>query len=144
MVTKVNVKWTGDLSFEANVNGFPLKLDTSVDEGGTDLGPRPKPLLLAALSACSGMDVVSMLTKMRIKDYQLSMEMEGDAGDIHPKIFNTIKMKFVFTGNNLPADKVIHTVGLSIDKYCAVYGMLKEAATIKTSIIINNEEIWHD
>ena len=35
--------------------------------GGENTGPRPKPLLIAALTGCTGMDVVSILKKMKVE-----------------------------------------------------------------------------
>jgi len=144
MASKTSLEWLGDLAFEAEVDGFHFKVDSSVDKGGNNLGPRPKPLLLAALSGCSGMDVVSILQKMRISGYTLKMEMEADSTDEHPKTYHTIRMKFIFSGENLPIDKLINAVELSITKYCGVNAMLKQSADIKTTIILNEEEIWHD
>ena len=37
------------------------------DAGGNDSGPRPKVLMLVALGGCTGMDVVSLLKKMRVE-----------------------------------------------------------------------------
>jgi putative redox protein len=143
MTTRTNLTWKENLAFEAEVNGFKFMLDTGSDTGGTNLGPRPKPLLLAAMSGCSGMDTVSILKKMRITDYKLQINMEAEQSDEHPKIYQAIRMTFEFTGIDLPQEKVINAVELSINKYCAVYAMLKFAAKITTKIKINNKEVWN-
>jgi putative redox protein len=143
-ITKTSLEWIDNLTFEAEVNGFSFKMDSGSDKGGNNLGPRPKPLLLAALSGCSGMDVVSILAKMRVKEFKLKIEMEADSTQEHPKTYHTIRMKYLFTGEDIPADKVITAVELSGNKYCGVSAMLKKAAIIKSKIVINGEEIWHD
>lgn len=144
MTSKTRIKWLKNLAFEAEVNGFKFTLDVEKESGGDNLGPRPKPLILAAMSTCSAMDVVSILKKMRIEDYKLDVEVEADLAQEHPKAYQFIRMNFILTGENLPADKVINAVELSITKYCAVYAMLKEAAQIKTRITINNQDVWND
>ena len=143
-ITKTSLDWIDDMTFEAEVNGFRFMLDAEIDKGGKNLGPRPKPLLLAALSGCSGMDVVSILTKMKIKDYKFKIDVEADSTEEHPKIYHTIRMKYIFNGENIPAEKVTTAVQLSKDKYCGVNAMLKNSATIKTTILINEQEVWHD
>jgi len=143
MANSSTLQWKGNLSFDAEVDGFHFNIDTSVDKGGDNTGPRPKALLLAALSGCSGLDIVSILKKMRIDNYSLTIEADADSTDEHPKTYHTIRIRFLFTGNDLPKDKIINAVELSITKYCGVYAMLKQASTIKSTIIINQEEVWN-
>lgn len=143
MTAYITLDWLGDIAFEANVDGHKFNLDLSKEKGGKDLGPRPKPLLLAALSGCSAMDSVSILKKMRIEDYKLQVKMEAEVADDHPMIYRTIGMNFHFTGDNLPVDNVIKSVEMSITKYCAVYAMLSKASTITTKVYINEQEVWY-
>ncbi len=144
MTSKTQLTWLENLTFEAEVDGFKFKLDSNYGSENPLQGMRPKPLLLAALSGCSAMDAVSILTKKRITGYQLRIDMEGELTDEMPATYSTIRMNFRFTGENLPKDHIIRAVELSITKYCAVHVMLSKAAKITTTIYINNEEIWHD
>ncbi len=141
MATKVVTKWTGDMSFDSLVTGHHVKLDADVGSGGQDSAPRPKALLLTSLTGCSGMDIVSVLKKMRVKDYSFEMEAEGESTDEHPKIYHTITVRYKFTGENLPPDKIIKAVALSNDTYCGATAMLKLAAVIVVKIYINDKEI---
>lgn len=144
MQSIISNNWIDNLAFDAEVDGFHITIDVSEASGGNNRGPRPKPLLLVALSGCTGMDVVSILKKMRVEDYKLKIDIDADVVDEHPKVYSEIRMQFIFTGENLPQDKVINAVQLSSDKYCAVSAMLKKAVTIKTSIQINKQEVYHD
>ena len=45
---------------------------------GKDFGPRPKGLLLTALAGCTGMDVVSILNKMRVAFSAFDVEVSGE------------------------------------------------------------------
>ena len=58
---QVKVKWLDKMAFSAEVNGHEIVLDAAEKVGGEDRGPRPKPLMLAALAGCTGMDVISIL-----------------------------------------------------------------------------------
>ena len=63
----IDVQWATNMSFKANVYGHELMLDLDETAGGTNLGPKPKPLLLVSLGGCTAMDVISILRKMRIE-----------------------------------------------------------------------------
>lgn len=141
MSTKTTMKWTGDMAFDAEVSGHHVIMDADSQWGGKDLGPRPKPLLLAALSGCSGMDVVSVLEKMRIANYTFQVDVEADSTTDQPVYYHTIRMYFRFKGENLPPDKIVKAVDLSIQRYCGVHAMLKRAANITVKIFINDEEV---
>jgi len=142
MAHHITTNWIKNLAFETEVDGFKSNLDVSPEAGGDNLGPRPKTLLLAALSGCSGMDVVSILKKMRVDGYKYIIEMDADVTDEHPKTYHTIRMKMYFEGDNLPQDKIISATEMSINKYCGVYAMLAKSAKIETYIFINQMEVW--
>ena len=59
------VRWEQEMAFDVELQGHRFKIDAASEFGGEDRGPRPKALLLAALAGCTGMDVVSILRKMR-------------------------------------------------------------------------------
>ena len=61
------VVWKDGLSFEANLDGFKFMIDAKEDVGGKNRGPSPKGLILISLAGCTGMDVISILEKMRVK-----------------------------------------------------------------------------
>ena len=63
----VSTEWKGDMKFEADVTGHKVVMDTTPEFGGHEEGPRPKPLVLASLTGCTGMDVVSILKKMKVE-----------------------------------------------------------------------------
>lgn len=129
------------MAFDAEINGHHLIMDADPEWGGKDLGPRPKPLLLAALSGCSGMDVVSMLEKMRVSNYEFWMEASADSTTEHPVTYHTIRLDFLFRGEELPPEKIIKAVTLSVERYCGVNAMLKRSANVVTRILINDQEI---
>lgn len=129
------------MGFDALVSGHHLKMDAGVESGGHDAGPRPKPLLLAALSGCSGMDIVSILKKMKIVDYDFEIQIEADTVDEHPMVYKEIDLVFRFMGSDLPEDKVVKAVTLSTEKYCAVNAMLSKTAQINVKIYINDSEV---
>lgn len=141
MSSKTTLTWKGEMSFDAEVNGHHVILDADDQWGGKDRGPRPKPLLLAALSGCSGMDVISILEKMRVKDYQFKVDVDADSTTDHPVYYHTIRMSFYFSGEDLPPDKITKAVELSTQRYCGVYEMLRHSANIIVKTYINDKEV---
>lgn len=141
MASKTTMHWIGGMAFDTEVNGHHLIMDADPEWGGKDKGPRPKPLLLAALSGCSGMDTVSILDKMQVRDYKFHVEVDADSTEEHPVIYHTIRMDFHFEGDNLPTDKLNKAVKLSTERYCGVKAMLEKAATIVIKVFLNGEEV---
>lgn len=128
---EIECKWTGDMAFESLVNGHKLILDANEEFGGKDKGPRPKPLLLVALAGCSGMDVVSILKKMREPLSWFNARIQGEQGEEHPIHYNRIKMIFEFKASDGLNDENVHkAIKLSLERYCGVHAMLEKSAQI--------------
>ncbi|MDD3195496.1 MAG: OsmC family protein [Paludibacter sp.] len=127
-------EWKEGLAFETNINGHVLKMDAPVEGGGTNTGPGPKKLQLAALSGCTGMDVVSILKKMRVEIEGLNIEVEGNLADEHPKYYTSMHVIYHFKGKNLPIDKLQKAVKMSEDTYCGVRALYSRAIEMTSEI----------
>lgn len=130
------VSWKSGLAFEARQDGHRFTLDASPEAGGQDQGPRPKALLLSGLGACTGIDVVSILAKMRVELEGLDVEVSAELTEEHPKVFSAIRVRYLFKGKDLPMDKLERAVQLSQEKYCGVSAMLAKACPIHHEIVI--------
>ncbi len=130
------VTWQSDMAFEASVNGHQIMIDADVSSGGHNQGPRPKILLLAGLGGCTGMDVISILGKMKVVPEKFWMDITADLTDEHPKVFKQIKLVYYFKGNDLPFDKLEKAVNLSKERYCGVSAMLSKTAEMLIEIKI--------
>lgn len=133
-------RWQGGLEFSVDQDGHAFTIDGSEEFGGRDRGPRPKNLLLTALIGCSGMDVVSILEKMKIRDFGLTISAHGEYTREHPRIFEYINIHYVFTGKELPRSKLHRAVTLSQEKYCGVTAILGKTAQINHEIIIRDTD----
>lgn len=136
MAQQATITWQNNMAFEASVNGHQIIMDADTSVGGHDEGPRPKILLLAGLGGCTGMDVVSILAKMKVVPEKFWMEISADLTDEHPKVYNQITINYFFKGDNLPLDKLEKAVTLSKEKYCGVSAMLSTTAEIHSEIKI--------
>lgn len=134
MKETVTINWLNNRAFEAEVNGHKLYIDASSENGGKNLGPRPKPLMLLALGGCTGMDVISILGKMKIEIDSLQIIVDGDLAEEHPKKFTKMKILYLFKGKDLPVEKLKRAVELSKDKYCGVSASIKDVIEIEYEI----------
>ena len=136
MKNKINAQWKDGMAFEAEVNGFKIMLDADEAVGGENLGPRPKALTLVSLAGCTAMDVISILKKMRVEPSYFNVEVEGELTEEHPKYYHLINIRYIFSGDNLPLDKLEKAVNLSQERYCGVSAMLTKVAKITHEIVI--------
>ncbi len=110
--------------------GHVVVMDAAPEVGGGDAGARPMEMLLLGLGGCTGMDVISMLRKMRqdVSSYQIRLR--GERATEHPKIFSAISLEHVVCGRALSVEAVKRAVELSATRYCSAAAMLGRAAHI--------------
>lgn len=124
------------MAFEAQIDGYKLMMDATQASGGQHQGPTPKPLLMASLGGCTGMDVISLARKMRQDVESLEIILKGSIADEHPMSYQAIHLIYAFTGKNLDSEKLQKAVDLSQDKYCGVSDTLKRVVKISYEILI--------
>jgi putative redox protein len=132
-----NVTWNSGLAFTAHQGGHSIPLDAPLASGGKDSGASPKGLLLSGLGGCTGIDVVSILEKMRVPLEGFEVQASAELTEEHPKVFKSIHLRYVFKGRDLPMDKLEKAVILSMDRYCGVSAMLAKAAPISWEIVLS-------
>ncbi len=137
MKTSIDLKWLENMTFESEVNGHKIKVDAGEESGGNNAGARPKPLMLVALAGCTGMDVISILKKMRVNIDDLTISVEANMREEHPKYYDTMKVIYHFKGTDLPMDKLQRAVQLSEEQYCGVSALYKLAIPVSFEIKVN-------
>ena len=136
MKETITTKWLNDLAFEAEVDGHKIYMDSSLEHGGKNTGPRPKPLMMVALAGCTGMDVAAILKKMKVELEDFSVEVEGDVSEDHPKRFLGMKVIYHVKGKGIRRASVEKAVNLSSNRYCGVSANYSKAFPITHEIII--------
>ena len=137
MKESVKVSWLGKMSFEAEVDKHKIILDADTSVGGENKGPKPKPLMLVALAGCTGMDVVSILKKMRVELDGLNVEVEGHLTEEQPEKFYKMHVIYEFRGKELPMDKLNKAISLSEERYCGVRAIYKKVIKMSSEIRIS-------
>ncbi len=132
----VKTEWKREMAFDSEVHGHHVVIDSEPEFGGKNRGPGPKALVLTSLSGCTGMDVLSILNKMRVSPDQFRVIARAEQSEDHPKVYTSIHLIYEFKGKDLPMDKLRKAVDLSQERYCGVSAMLRKACTLTFEIKI--------
>ena len=142
MADKVTVEWKGNMLFESDnprEGNHTVLMDAGKTSGGNDEGLGPKAMMLSSLAGCSGLDVVSVLKKMKAEVDDFKIEVHGELTDEHPKYYHSVSVDYHFYGKDLNESKIKKAVDLSIEKYCGVMEMFRQFADVTTSIYLHNK-----
>lgn len=132
---QVKSNWKGDMHFIADAPGGQVNLDAAEDVGGKGMGNRSKPLMLVSLAGCTGMDVASLIKKMRIDVEDFSIEVAGTLSEEHPKKYIKTHIIYRFKTKNPDKEKIEKAVDLSFDKYCGVIAMFKSFSEVTKEVV---------
>jgi putative redox protein len=138
MKHNVNTSWVGKMKFDSEVSGHHILLDAAEEVGGENAGPRPKELMLSALAGCTGMDVVSILKKMKVELDAFDIKIEADLTEEHPKVYSKMHIIYQFKGKDLDMEKLQKAIRLSQENYCGVSAMYRKAMELSYEIIVND------
>lgn len=123
------------LKFDGAIGQATIPLDTGPE--ATDINPVQ--MLLVALGACSGMDVIEMLRKKRLRVTSYQVVVTAERREEYPRVFTRFDVLHKVRGHDIPRAAVEHAAQLSDTKYCTVHAMLEPAAKITTRIEIESE-----
>lgn len=112
-----------------SADGHRLAFDARPPDGdGSAMGP--KEALLAALAACTAIDVVSILRKKRQRATRYDLVVSGESADEHPRVWREISVEHVVDGDVEP-EALRRSIELSATKYCPVSAMLSASVRIE-------------
>lgn len=135
----VTIKWIDGVSFVGeSETGHAVVLDGAPENGGRNIGMRPMEMLLVGMGACTSFDVVTILKKARQPITDCVAHITASRADEVPKVFTTIHVHFVVTGEGLNPHQVERAVKLSAEKYCSASIMLSKACEISHDFEIVN------
>jgi putative redox protein len=134
MTTGVDLKWTRvGLGFEGTAGGGTATFASGLDAGGD--GMTPMQAVLLALGACTGMDVVSILRKMRQPVESFRVEVRGEQRGEHPQVYTAIEVVYHLRGD-LDDARVRRAIELSETRYCPVEAMLRPSVQMHSRYAI--------
>lgn len=134
----VEATWIEKMEFRVTFPGgetFTLASVPKAERPGP--GPSPVEAVQGALASCTGMDVVSILQKMRKDLRSLRIEVETERREEHPRIYTSIVLVYYLEGADLDEASVHRAVQLSQETYCSVSAMLQPTVKLSYRIVLN-------
>lgn len=130
--------WKGNMLFEGacDVSGHKVLFDTHPNVGGNDIAATPMEHLLLAVAACTGMDVVAILRKMKQDLTEYRIEIHAERHPEHPRRFTKVVITHYVRGNNLDPAMVEKAVRLSDEKYCSASATLRVPTEVRSEFVI--------
>jgi len=126
-----SVEWKQGMLFEGRTqSGRAITFDTTPEHTA---GPSPMEAVLAALCACTSVDVVSILQKKREPVTGLTVSADAEQSTEAPRVFTRIRLTYRIRGK-VAIKAAEDAVALSKNKYCSVSKMLEKTAEIEYSI----------
>ncbi len=125
----------GGMNFTTLINDHSITVDAGEADGGDDAGPSPKILMLVSLAGCTGMDVVSILNKGKVKFSDFTVNVEAHLTEEHPRIYDEVTITYNIKVSKAHESKVEKAVTLSQDKYCGVSEMFRAFAKLHNKIV---------
>jgi len=141
MERNARMKWVDGFHFDVfSHTGKKIRLDGWKERESEETGPTPTELIPMSLGACTAMDVVFILEKMRIKLKEFEVEVKSEITDEHPKVFTDFQIIYHMQGEDLEPGKAEHAIALSRDKYCLISNTLYKVTNISHFYTINGSE----
>lgn len=134
---RIKIRWQGEDILSYEDLGVKIALGECCENPAPGKGFPPLRLVLVALGGCTGMDVLQMLRKMRIKLEDFQIKVKGRRTNIPPSVFEQVEIVYNFKGKNLDEEDLKKAIELSLNKYCPVAEMVSRTGKIKYRIVIN-------
>ena len=135
-VAKATIRWDKELIFTGSTGaGYDIEFDANAQ-----WGCKPTEALLLSLAACMGIDIVSILKKMRVQLASFQMDIVGERNPAPPQYFKAIEIVLHLGGRNLDPAKVDRAISLSKTTYCSVYNSLRRDLELKVRYELEEKE----
>lgn len=138
----IETQWMGKMQFNALVNGHTIIMDAPERVGGEDNGTIPKPLVLTALSGCTGMDIVAILrnTGKEVRDFNIKVT--GELSKQKPIEYLSMHIVYEFKGDESCREAALDAVTASQEKYCGVSHLLRKAIPVTWEVLYNGRQLF--
>jgi putative redox protein len=115
-----------------NDKGHKTRFDATMDFSGPAKYASPMDTVLEALGACSMMDIIAIIKKMRKELTMLEADIEAVRAEEHPKVFTSIHVRYRMKSPDGTLAELEKATGLSMEKYCSVAAMLRASGCAVT------------
>ncbi len=125
---KVNLELVEKMHIVASDgNNHKTEFDSVEAAGGDNKAPTPMSVMLEAMAACSLMDVAAIIRKKRKSITELKVEAEGERAAQHPKVFETVHLKYYLKSSDADIKDLERAIELSQSTYCGASAMFQRS-----------------
>lgn len=130
---QIQAVWVDGMQFVARGLGSQATfvMDAAAESGGASQGVRPTEALLSAVAGCSGMDILTVLRKMRQDVTGLTINVTGIRAQEYPRPVESATVEYIVRGRQVSEASVARAVRLSETKYCGVMASLRADITTR-------------
>jgi putative redox protein len=119
--------------------GQPVTFDLA-EAGALRAGASPTETLLAALAACTAIDVAAILRKKRQRVDRYQIAVSAERRDDHPRVFTSIVVEHRVAGD-VEAEALRRSVELSATRYCPVSAMLAASVRVEHRYLLHGDGV---
>ncbi len=128
------VSWQKELHFVGVGNsGFQVQMDS---HPGPGVGTSPMEMVTMALAGCTAMDVISILRKQKQDVTAFDVKVHAERRQEYPTVITDAVLEYVVVGHGIQEAGLRTAIDKSIQKYCPVHAMLKQAFPIHTRYLV--------
>jgi nicotinamide-nucleotide amidase len=145
---KMSIRWLkneppNELEFQGvSEDGLRTLMGASSVAGVPKRHHSPKDMVAMGVAGCTGVDVVSILKKMRQPLQDLVIDTEFTVTDEHPRVFDHCVLTYKFFGDGLDSDRVLRAAALSYARYCGVSAMIKRSGcSFEPRLLLNGNDL---
>jgi putative redox protein len=140
--TRSRLVWHGQRNLVATTGtGHEVRVDTTVDAAGQDSAAQPLETFLTGLGACTAMDVLAILEKMRFTVASFTLDLRAPRREEHPRVWTALEMEYAVESPDATAEGVRRAVTLSLTRYCSATAMVRSIVPVHARIVLNATEL---
>jgi putative redox protein len=134
-IDRATLDWERDLTFVGRTpQGYEIEFDANVQ-----MGCKPTDALLLSLAGCMGIDVVSILRKMRVELTSFQIALVGERNPVPPQYYRKIDLELRIAGASLDPKRVDRAMRLSREKYCSVFNTLRSDIEVTVRCVLDEK-----
>ena len=134
VITRSEVTWRGERSFDAGPAGRTHRIDAAAKEA-----PGPVETLLNALVTCGSVDVIDIIGKRKTPVERLTAKVAGHRRPEFPRRLMHVEIELKIDGAGIEREHAERAIALSFERYCSVASSLATDISVETTLILNGE-----
>jgi putative redox protein len=134
VITRTEVTWRGDRSFDAGPTGRTHRIDANAKEG-----PGPVETLLNALATCSAADIVDIIAKRNTPVERLVVKVAAERRPQYPRRVQHLSLEYQIDGAGIDRTHAERAIKLSFERYCSVAASLAPDIVTEAKLTLNGE-----